>query len=347
MGAIQLLDLTQEMMRALLAEWGEPRYRADQIWSWLYRRLATTAEEMSDLPRELRSRLAAETCLDPLTPLATLDSNDGQTRKTLFTLSGGAQIEAVLMRYERRLTLCISTQAGCAMGCPFCATGQGGFARNLSTGEIVAQVLFYARSLAEQGQRVTNVVLMGMGEPLANYAATWSAIRRLNDPSGFGLGARAIMLSTVGLVPAIRRMSREPEQVGLAVSLHAPTDELRDRLVPINRRYGLQALLEVCREYITATRRRVSFEYALIDGVNDSHEQAHQLADLVGDMLAHVNLIPLNPTSESSFRASPLAQVRAFRRILKRRGVPNTLRGRRGIGIRAGCGQLRARHEAE
>jgi 23S rRNA (adenine2503-C2)-methyltransferase len=233
------------------------------------------------------------------------------------------------------------------MDCAFCATGQGGFARNLSTGEIVAQVLFYARSLAEQGERVTNVVLMGMGEPLANYAATWAAIRRLNDPTGFGLGARAMILSTVGLVPAIRRMSREPEQVGLAVSLHAPTDELRNRLVPINRRYGLQALLDACREYITATRRRVSFEYALIEGVNDSNDQARQLASLVGDMLAHINLIPLNPTSASSFRESSPAKVRAFQQILRRQGVPNTVRLRRGIDIQAGCGQLRAHYKAK
>jgi 23S rRNA (adenine2503-C2)-methyltransferase len=350
---INLLDLTKEELQTFLAGWGEPRYRADQIWNWLYRRFAADPEEMTDLPASLRARLAAETRLDPLTPLARLDSSDGQTRKTLFALpaqgsplGNGAQIEAVLMRYNRRRTLCISTQAGCAMGCPFCATGQGGFARNLSAGEIVAQVLFYARMLAEQDQRVTNIVFMGMGEPLANYTATWAAIRRLNDLTGFGLGARAMTLSTVGLVPAIRQMSHEPEQVGLAVSLHAPTNELRNELVPINRRYPLAQLMQVCRDYISTTHRRISFEYALMDGINDSDEQARQLADLIGNMLAHVNLIPLNPTADSPYQGSPQARVRAFQAVLEGRGIPTTVRLRRGIDIQAGCGQLRASYKS-
>jgi len=344
MASIQILDLEKDKLQSLLADWGEPRYRADQIWGWLYRRFAASPEEMSDLPKSLRDRLAAETRFDPLTPLARLDSSDGQTRKTLFALADGPQVEAVLMGYEKRRTLCISTQAGCAIGCPFCATGQGGFERNLSAGEIVAQVLFYARLLADEGRHVTNIVFMGMGEPLANYTATWAAIRRLNDPSGFGLGARAMTLSTVGLVPAMRRMISEPEQVGLAVSLHAATDELRDDLVPINRRYPLDQLIAVCRDYIAATHRRISFEYALMDGVNDSDEQARQTADLLRGMLAHVNLIPLNPTADSPYRGSPRTRVRAFQSILEDKGVPVTVRIRRGIDIQAGCGQLRARH---
>ena len=306
MDPVQLLDLTKEDLDTLGAQWDEPRYRADQIWRWLYRRFAATPEEMTDRPRSLRERLLVETSLDPLTPLTTLDSSDGHACKTLFAMLDGSQIEAVLMRYDKRRTVCISTQAGCAMGCPFCATGQGGFSRNLSASEIVSQVLFYARMLAREEQRVTNVVFMGMGEPLANYAATWAAVRRLNDPNSFGLGARSMTLSTVGLVPAIRRMSREPEQISLAVSLHAPTDELRDHLVPINGRYPLPVLMRACRDYIKTTRRRISFEYALMDGVNDSKEQAHQLADLVEGMLAHVNLIPLNPTADSPYRGSPL-----------------------------------------
>jgi len=347
MDPIQLLDLTKDELQTLLTGWGEPRYRADQIWRWLYQRFAFSPEEMTDLPHPLRTRLATETRLDPLHFLTTLDSSDGQTRKTLFSLPDGPQVEAVLMHYQKRRTLCISTQAGCAMGCPFCATGQGGFDRNLSAGEIIAQVLFYARLLALEEERVTNVVFMGMGEPLANYAATWAAIRCLNDPTGFGLGARSMTLSTVGLVPAIRRMCHEPEQVGLAVSLHAPIDELRDELVPINRRYPLAQLMAACREYVTATRRRISFEYALMDGVNDSDEQAHQLADLLRGMLAHVNLIPLNPTVDSPYRGSPRARVRVFSSVLEDRGVPTTLRLRRGIDIQAGCGQLRARYGME
>ncbi len=344
MDPIQLLDLTKDELQMLLTDWGEPRYRADQIWRWLYRRFAFSSEDMTDLPKSLRIRLATETRLHPVHLLTTLDSIDGQTRKTLFSLPDGPQVEAVLMHYQKRRTLCISTQAGCAMGCPFCATGQGGFDRNLSSGEIIAQVLFYARLLALEERHVTNIVFMGMGEPLANYAATWAAIRRLNDPTGFGLGARAMTLSTVGLVPAIRRMSHEPEQVGLAVSLHAPTDELRDELVPINRRYPLAQLMGACREYITATRRRVSFEYALMDGVNDNDEQAHQLTRLLGGMLAHVNLIPLNPTDDSPYRGSSKTRVRAFAAILEGGGVPTTLRLRRGIDIQAGCGQLRTRY---
>ena len=343
MAPIRLLDLEKEELQSLLAVWGEPRYRADQIWGWLYRRFAASPDEMSDLPKSLRARLAEEVHFDLLRPQATLDSSDGHTRKTLFALADGPQIEAVLMGYDKRRTLCISTQAGCAMGCPFCATGQGGFDRNLSVGEIVAQVLFYARALADEARHVTNIVFMGMGEPLANYAATWAAIRRLNDSTGFGLGARAMTLSTVGLVPAMRRMRHAPEQVGLAVSLHAATDELRDDLVPINRRYPLDQLMAVCRDYIAATRRRISFEYALMKGVNDSDEQAHQTADLLKDMLAHVNLIPLNPTADSPYRGSSRTRVRAFQSILEDRGVPATVRIRRGIDIQAGCGQLRAR----
>jgi 23S rRNA (adenine2503-C2)-methyltransferase len=344
---INLLDLTKEELVALLAGWGEPGYRADQVWGWLYQRFALAPEEMTNLPRSLRARLAENAAINPLKPLVTLDSSDGETRKTLFGLPDGPQVEAVLMSYRRRQTLCISTQAGCAMGCPFCATGQGGFARNLSAGEIVAQVLFYARSLAGGGERVTNIVFMGMGEPLANYAATWSAIRRLNDPTGFALGARAMTLSTVGVVPGMRHMMHEPEQVNLAVSLHAPADDLRDELVPINRRYPLELLIGVCRDYIEATHRRISFEYALMDGVNDGDRRARQLADLIQGMLTHVNLIPLNPTEDSPYRGSPPGRVRAFQAILEGKGIPATVRLRRGIDIQAGCGQLRARYRGQ
>jgi 23S rRNA (adenine2503-C2)-methyltransferase len=248
------------------------------------------------------------------------------------------------MRYEQRQTLCISTQAGCAMACPFCATGQLGFMRNLSAGEIVAQVLHFARQLDREGKRVTNIVFMGMGEPLANYAETWQAIRRLNDPEGFNLGARHMTVSTVGLVPAIRRMSKEPEQVGLAVSLHAPTDELRNTIVPINRRYPLVMLMQAVRDYIATTHRRVTFEYALMDRLNDSGMHADQFAELVQGLLCHVNLIPLNPTPDSPWSGSPDERVYAFRDRLEAAGIPTTVRLRRGIDIAAGCGQLHNAH---
>ena len=250
-----LLNLSRGELRELVAGWGEPAYRAEQIEAWLFQRYAVDVSEMTNLPKKLREKLATHTIIDPLTPLVSVDSQDGQTIKTLFALPDGREIEAVLMQYDTRRTLCISTQAGCAMACPFCATGQIGFMRNLSAGEIVAQVLHYARQLARTDQSVTNIVFMGMGEPLANYAQTWRAIRRLNDPTGFNLGARRMTLSTVGLVPAIRRMSQEPEQVGLAVSLHAPTDELRNTIVPINRRYPIAMLMGAVRDYAAKTCR--------------------------------------------------------------------------------------------
>lgn len=339
-----LLNLSPVELKELLTAWGEPAYRASQIETWLYQRQVGDVGLMSNLPKNLRQRLADETCLDPLTLLVSLDSTDGYTRKSLFALPDGRQIEAVLMRYERRQTLCISTQAGCAMACPFCATGQMGFMRNLSAGEIVAQVLYFARQLGQSDQHVTNIVFMGMGEPLANYAETWKAIRRLNDPAGFNLGARHMTLSTVGLVPAIRRMSREPEQVGLAVSLHAPSDDLRHTIVPINQRYPLAMLMQAVRDYIATTRRRVTFEYALMDGLNDSETQADQLAKLLDNLLCHVNLIPLNPTPGSPWSGSPDERVYAFRDRLAAAGIPTTVRVRRGIDIAAGCGQLHNAH---
>jgi 23S rRNA (adenine2503-C2)-methyltransferase len=251
------------------------------------------------------------------------------------------------MNYERRRTACISSQAGCGMGCTFCATGQMGLQRNLSAGEIVAQALFVARELATQNEALTNVVLMGMGEPLANYDATMTALRRLTDPGGFNLGQRRISLSTVGLPPAIRRFSQEGLQVNLAVSLHAATNKLRDTLVPINRRYPLNQLMAACRDYVAHTNRRISFEWALIKDVNDSLEQARALAKRVRGMLCHVNLIPLNPSDGYPGAPSPPGRVDAFCAELERHGLPATVRVRRGIDIQAGCGQLRQREANE
>jgi 23S rRNA (adenine2503-C2)-methyltransferase len=340
-GQIVLLDLDYHQLADLLAGWGEPPYRANQVWLWLYRRLAGSVDVMTDLPKSLRNRLSAESILDPLEAVEAQESGDGATRKTLFRLRDNLAIEAVLMGYRKRHTVCVSTQVGCALGCPFCATGQSGFARNLTIGEIVAQVLHFGRQLMAGGDRVTNVVFMGMGEPLANYRATWTAITRLNDPTGFDLGARHMTISTVGLVPGIRRMAQERLQVGLAVSLHAANDALRDQLVPVNRRYPLARLLEACREYINATGRQITFEYALIAGVNDSSEQALELVGLVKGLLCHINLIPLNPTPGSPHRGSSRATALDFRATLLRQGIPATLRLRRGIDIEAGCGQLR------
>ena len=354
-----LYDLTYDELAELLRGWGEPRFRADQLWHWLYRSLAGDFESMTNLPAGLRERLKAETDLEMVTPLATEESLTGQTRKVLFALRDGTTIESVLMDYYDRTTVCISTQAGCGMGCTFCATGQGGLVRNLSAGEIVAQVIYFARTLREEqieranqaGEQaelpahpVSNIVLMGMGESLANYDATWQAIETLADDRGYNLGARHITLSTVGLVPGIRRLAGEGLPINLAVSLHAPDDELRSRLVPVNRRYPIAELMSSVREYIDATGRRVTFEYALIAGVNDSAEQARALARLLDGLLAHVNLIPLNPTPGSDLEPSPREQVEAFGRVLHEAGIPTTVRMRRGIDIEAGCGQLRRRY---
>jgi 23S rRNA (adenine2503-C2)-methyltransferase len=342
-----LLDLSAEALKETVTGWGQPAYRAGQIENWLYTRYVGDVTEMTNLPKSLRQQLQAAFVAQPLTLSAALESTDGFTRKSLFALPDGREVEAVLMRYNKRNTLCISTQVGCAMDCPFCATGQMGFMRNLSAGEIVAQVLYYARQLSAAEKRVTNIVFMGMGEPLANYAATWRAIRRLNDPDGFNLGARNMTVSTVGLVSAIRQMSKEPEQVGLAVSLHAPTDELRNTIVPINRRYPLAMLMQAVRDYLATTHRRVTFEYALMDDLNDSDAQADQLANLLRGLLCHVNLIPLNPTPGSPWSGSPDERVYGFRDRLKAAGVPTTVRVRRGIDIAAGCGQLHNAHSRQ
>ena len=361
-----LYDLTYEQVSALLTGWGEPRFRADQVWNWLYSSLVGDWEGMSNLPADLRDRFAAQTRLALLEPVAEEESVSGLTRKVLFRLADGHTIESVLMRYYDRQTVCVSTQVGCGMGCVFCATGYGGLTRNLSAGEIVAQVLHFARKIRERlieqaeaiGQRaqvpvhpVSNVVFMGMGEPLANYDATWRAIETLTDPRGYNLGARNITVSTVGLVPGIQRLARERLPVNLAVSLHATDDELRNQLVPVNRRYPLADLMAAVAEYVELTQRRVTFEYALIDGVNDALDQGRQLAGLLHGILCHVNLIPLNPVVppvdcgplDWELRPSPREQVDAFRAELEAAGVPTTVRVRRGIEIEAGCGQLRQR----
>jgi 23S rRNA (adenine2503-C2)-methyltransferase len=302
--------------------------------------LVENAGQITALPKVLRSRLAQEYRFQPLTERRRLISDDGKTEKFLLSLVDEKAIEVVLMRYPKRRTACISTQVGCAMGCSFCATGRMGFARHLSAGEIVEQVLHLARHLAGEDDRLTNVVVMGMGEPFHNYSATVEAARRLNDPQGFNFGARRFTISTVGLVPKIKRFSEDLSQANLAVSLHAATDELRDKLLPVNRVYALQVLIAACREHVRRTGRRVTFEWALIDGVNDGSEQAYALCQLVQGLNCHVNLIPLNPIHGYSGAASPATRVAAFQGILQACGLSTTIRARRGIEIDAGCGQL-------
>lgn len=338
-----IYDLDKSELKQLLVELGQASYRASQVWHWIYDQNASDFNIMTNLPKELRQELSDYLLLSPWDPEAEQYSKDGQTKKVLFKLADGIFIETVLMRYQKRKTLCISTQAGCAMGCVFCATGQMGFFRNLTVGEIVQQVMFFARELAIQGERVTNIVMMGMGEPLHNYENTLSALDILTDEEGFNLSARKITISTVGLVPAIRRYAEEGRQTPLAVSLHAATDKDRNELIPISRRWSLAELIDACHYYVTKTGRRITFEWALIEGENDSQNQARLLGQLMKGLLCHVNLIPLNPTAGYGGRPTSRERVEAFQKELSRHGVSSTVRLRRGIDIQAGCGQLRDR----
>ncbi|HET9769803.1 MAG TPA: 23S rRNA (adenine(2503)-C(2))-methyltransferase RlmN [Acidimicrobiia bacterium] len=328
-----------EEVAGLLASWGEPAYRARQVWDGLYRQ-RRPLEDLTDLGRPLRARLVEALPL-ALAPRHHSAADDGDTLKWLWAAGDGASVETVLMRYPTRATVCVSTQAGCAMGCTFCATGQAGFERHLSAGEVVEQV---ARAQHHSPQRVGNVVFMGMGEPLANYDATWAAVVRLHDD--LGISARHITVSTVGVVPGMRRLAEERLPVTLAVSLHAPDDRLRDELVPLNKRYPLDEVLAAARNYLAASGRRLSFEYAMIGGVNDAPAQADALARRLRGFspAAHVNLIPLNPTPGFGVPASPLRRVHAFAERLRAGGVAATVRKNRGTEIDAACGQLRTRH---
>ncbi len=340
-------DLNLAELEKVFAAWGEPSYRARQVWQGLYRQFWDKAEEFSMLPAKLRARLDETFLFTSLRPIRTLESSDRQTAKILFELMDGQAIETVLMRYEDRRTLCISTQVGCGMGCVFCATGQMGFKRHLSSGEIVAQVIHFARLLHQQGEKVTNVVVMGMGEPFHNYEATLAAIDCLNHPDGMNLGERRFTISTVGLIPTIQRFTNEKRQINLAVSLHASEDELRSSMLPINKKYPVKDLIEACREYVSVTGRRITFEWALIQGVNDSVGEAKKLAKLLKGLLCHVNVIPLNPTRMFDGKSTTRERAQAFKDALETAGIPCTIRIRRGIDIQAGCGQLASRPEKE
>ncbi|MFV0316910.1 MAG: 23S rRNA (adenine(2503)-C(2))-methyltransferase RlmN [Microthrixaceae bacterium] len=340
-----LYDLSRSELEDALSD--EPAYRTDQVWDGLYRQ-SRPVEELSNVPRTLREHLAKHHHRS-LRPSGEWITDEGDTVKFLWELSDGDTVETVLMNYPDqggRTTVCVSTQAGCAMACSFCATGQGGFSRHLRTGEIVEQVLRAQRRNLELGverPRISNVVFMGMGEPLANFGPTWNAVHRFHDD--MGIGARHITISTVGLVPGIRRLADADLPVNLAVSLHAAHDALRDDLVPINRRWPLEELLRACEDYLEATHRRISFEWALIDSVNDTYEEADRLAALARRISAHVNLIPLNPTPGYAVRGSSRNRVHAFSRRLGEAGVNTTIRDTRGSDIDAACGQLRAAHD--
>ncbi len=344
-----LADLSPADRRAAARELGHREFRADQLSRHYFARLTDDPGQMTDLPAHVRGGLADALLPRLLTAERELTCDQGMTRKTLWRGFDGAYVESVLMRYPGRVTMCVSSQAGCGMACPFCATGQAGLTRNLSAAEIVAQVVSGARALAS-GEvpggpgRVSNVVFMGMGEPLANYASVLAAVRRITDPvpDGLGISQRAVTVSTVGLVPAIARLADEKLSVRLAVSLHAPDDELRDELVPVNRRWKVAQVLDAAWQYAAATGRRVSIEYAMIRDINDQAWRAEALADLLSGHLAHVNLIPLNPTPGSKWTASDPQVAREFTGRLAARGIPVTVRDTRGTQIDGACGQLAA-----
>ena len=332
--------LSRPGLEALVSELGEPRFRAGQIERWLYERGVSSFAEMTDLPVGLRETLAGRLGLSSPSLQDRQESSDG-TRKYLVGLAGEAAVEAVGLPSGDRLTVCFSTQAGCAMGCAFCATGIGGLTRDLGPGEMVDQVRLVADDF---GRRVTNAVAMGQGEPFANYDATLGALRFMNADTGLGIGARHLTVSTCGLIAGIRRFAQEPEQFTLAVSLHSAVQATRDRLMPGVRAFSVPLLREALVDYAEQTGRRPSVEYALIAGVNDS---ASELAALIGfcrGMLIHVNLIPINPVSESDFSRSPAERLTAFERGLHEAGIEASVRTERGVDIDAACGQLRQRH---
>src|SRR5215472_896788 len=344
-----LSDLDVADRRAAVAELGQPQFRADQLSRHYFGRLTDSPQDMTDLPADARQALVDALLPELLTVTRELTCDEGMTRKTLWRAPDGSLVESVLMRYPARVTVCVSSQAGCGMACPFCATGQAGLTRNLSAGEITTQIFNALRALAKGeiaggAGRVSNVVFMGMGEPLANYAAVLAAVRRISDPapSGFGISQRAVTVSTVGLVPAMRKLAAEGLSCRLAVSLHAPDDELRDELVPVNRRWRVAEVLDAAWDYAAVTGRRVSIEYAMIRDVNDQPWRADLLGSLLAGHLAHVNLIPLNPTPGSRWTASEPPVAAEFEARLARAGIPVTVRDTRGREIDGACGQLAA-----
>ncbi len=338
-------DLDKTELAAKLTDWQEPAYRFGQIWQSVYKDLNFSPETFSTLSKTLRTRLAESYCFDPVIPDKVMNSEDRETSKLLFKLQDGKKIEAVLMRYLDRNTICISTQVGCPMNCAFCATGQMGFTRNLSRGEIVGQVMYFAKQLKDEGKKLTNIVVMGMGEPFHNYDAVMGAMSILNDAEGFQFGERRITISTVGIIPMIEKFTKAHKQINLAVSLHAPNDVIRQKIMPADRKYPMTELMDACRNYTEVTGRRITFEYALINKLNDSYENASELTHLLKGMLCHVNLIPLNSTDGYEFKGSPRERVNDFKMVLDRAHIPCSIRLKRGIEIGAGCGQLLSKEE--
>jgi 23S rRNA (adenine2503-C2)-methyltransferase len=340
-------DLSLNELSDFITGLGYPAYRSRQLYHWAYQQLADSYDGMTVLPKGLRSELADKLPLTHLKPVHEIQTDDGDTLKLLFQTIDGNHIETVLMFYPDRVTVCVSCQIGCAVGCSFCATGMMGLTRNLTAGEMVGQVVAAARRAREFDRTLTNIVMMGMGEPFQNYESTMKMARILNDPDGMRFGARRITVSTSGLVPFIDRLADDPLQVKLAISLHAPNNRLRDTMVPLNRRWNVEELIAACRRYVDKTGRRISFEYCLIRDVNDSDATARELAQLLRGLLCHVNVIPLNPTpAEPSYQRPSEARIQRFAEIVNELGIPTSVRYSRGVEIAAACGQLRYEHES-
>jgi 23S rRNA (adenine2503-C2)-methyltransferase len=337
-----ILSLSAGGLEAWLEERGEPAYRRKQIWSWLGRG-ATSFGEMKDLPSVLRGALDSDFAATSLRAIATSQADRGLTTKTLFELEGGHSVEAVVMRYSDRSTLCISSQAGCPIGCPFCATGKFPFGRNLKAHEILEQAVDAERTLAPEGRRLSHVVFMGMGEPMANYRAVVDSVRLLSNPELLGISPRRIVVSTSGLIPRITELGEEKIPVTLAISLHAARDDLRDVLVPINKKYPVRELVDASQAYASKTGRRVSYEWVMLAGVNDTERDAKELGALLKRKLAHVNLIPFNPVDDTPYSAPDRASIRAFKEMVEAEGLNVTVRDTRGREADAACGQLHER----
>ena len=350
-----IADLTLAQLKDVVRELGQPAYRADQVAAWVYRSTVTSFDAMTNVPKALRTGLAERYRFTALDAQAELISSDGETRKAVLALPDGELIESVLMRYPQRWdgtgnersTVCVSTQVGCPVKCSFCATGLMGFTRHLSSGEILEQALHFLRWTRAHPPVVRNVVFMGMGEPLLNYDNTMAAADRLVDPQAAGLGVHRLTVSTSGYLPGLARLTEDPLAVRLAVSLHAPNDELRDELVPLNRRYPIAQLMEALRAYQARTERRITFEYILLDRVNDSPALARDLVRLLSGLDAHVNLIPMNPVQELPYAPSSLEAVEQFHAILRERGIICTVRREMGRDIKAACGQLKTEFERQ
>ncbi len=341
-----LLNYTPTEMQAFVEASGQPRYRTKQLLEWLYRSKVVSYDEMTNLPKAWREELARKADVNPFPSFSVQESSDS-TRKYLFTLRDGQAIESVCIPMKEHFTLCLSTQVGCALECAFCLTGKQGFTRNLQAGEIIGQILAVQRDTAASDTKISNIVLMGMGEPLLNYDQTVKAIRMMLAEEGLHVSNRKITLSTAGIVPGMHKLGQEGFIINLAVSLNAPTDDLRSQLMPINKTYPLQELLQACREYPLPERRRITFEYILLDRINDTPEHASTVADILQGIRCKINLIPLNPTSETPYRPSSEATVLAFQEILLQRGYSTFLRASKGADISAACGQLSGKYRSE